>query len=269
MTEQIITYQHRKLHCYLQGEFSKQAIVFIHGNSLSSQTFIEQFKRIKNIPLLAFDLPGHGLSEPAAVPDNVYSVPGFVEVLKVVISELGLNNYILVGHSLGGHIAIEASNELKGLKGLVLFGTPPIGIPPALDKAFLPHEATPLLFKEELTEAEADVLAESQTTIENKEVLKKAILLTDGKVRTCIAASVGKGLFKNETEIIKNTILPVAIFHGEQEQLISKEYIDNLTVPTLWQNKIQVIERAKHCPQMEQPAVFNKLLTDFYTNTLN
>ena len=262
MTEQIITYQHRKIRCYIQGALSQKIIIFIHGNSLSAQTFTEQFKGIKNIPLLAFDLPGHGLSKPAAVPDNVYSVPGFVEVLKAVIAELGLNNYII-----GGHIAIEAAEELKGAKGLVLFGTPPIGIPPALDKAFLPHEAAPLLFKETLTEAEVNILAESQTNALNKEMLKKAIQLTDGRVRSHIAASVGKGLFKNETEIMKNTTLPVAIFHGEQEQLISKEYIGGLTVPTLWKNKIHVITGAKHCPQLEQATVFNKLLTDFYTET--
>lgn len=266
MKEQSIVYQKRKVNYYFQGDVSKKIIVFIHGNSLSSKTFAEQFNGIKNIPLLAIDLPGHGLSEIASYPGNTYSILGYIDVLKFVLQELKISDFIIAGHSLGGHIALEAASELAGLKGLVLFGTPPLGMPPEMDKAFLPNAAIPFLFQEQLNETEIDLLSAALTNNENKEKVKNYIRITDGNARSFLAASIPKGLFKNEIKIIENLILPIAILHGEKDSLINKKYIDKLTIPTLWKNEIQVIKNAKHSPQLEEHAIFNTLLTDFYSS---
>lgn len=264
MIPKTITYKERKVNYYAQGDISKKTIIFIHGNSLSSQTFSNQFTGIKEIPLLAIDLPGHGLSEPALQPDKTYSVLGFVDVLKFILSELCINDCLLVGHSLGGHIAIETSNELKEVKGVLLFGTPPVGMPPVLDKAFLPNESISLLFKEQLSDTEADHLANAMSS-DYKERLIREIKRTDGKMRSSLAASIAQGLHKNELDILKNTSKSIAIIHGENDAIINKHYFDDLIVPSLWQNKVQLVKNAEHCPQLEQPGQFNKILTDFYS----
>ncbi|MDP1725320.1 MAG: alpha/beta hydrolase [Bacteroidota bacterium] len=264
MKEQSVIYQQRRINYYLQGDVSKRTIVFIHGNSLSAKTFSEQFNGIKNIPLLALDLPGHGLSEKALSADKTYSILGYIEVLKHVISELQLTDFILVGHSLGGHIVLEASEELDGLKGLVLFGSPPLGMPPEMDKAFLPNPAIPFLFKEQLSENEINLLCEALTDIEHKEKIKNEIQIADGDTRSFLAASFAKGQFKNEIELIKNLSVPVAIIYGENDSLISKQYLSELTIPTLWKKEIHLIKNARHSPQMEQANEFNKLISDFY-----
>lgn len=261
-------YMNRKINCYLQGDVSEKTIVFIHGNSLSSKTFVEQFVGIKNIPLLAIDLPGHGLSEKASHPDKTYSIFGYIEVLKFVLAELRITNFILVGHSLGGHIALEASDELIGLKGLILFGTPPLGMPPEIDKSFLPNTAIPFLFQKQLTETEINLLSEAFTNIENKEILKNEIRSSDGNARSFLATSIPQGLFKNEIELIKNLSIPVAIIQGEHDSLINEQYINNLVIPTLWKNKIQLIKNASHCPQLEQKNQFNTVITDFYNSII-
>lgn len=264
MKEQSLIYQQRKINYYVQGDVSKTTIVFIHGNSLSSKTFAEQFNAIKNIPLLAFDLPGHGLSEAASDPDKTYAIPGYIDDLKFVLSELKITDFILAGHSLGGHIALEASEELKGLKGLILFGTPALGMPPEMDKAFLPNATIPFLFQEQLSETEINLLSEALTDKESIEKLKNEIQITDGNARSFLASSFASGQFKNEIELVKNLSIPIAIMHGENDSFISKQYINGLTIPTLWKNQIQLIKAAKHCPQVEQASEFNALLTDFY-----
>lgn len=50
-------------------------IVFVHGNSLSAFTYQSQFdsQLVDQYHLVAFDLPGHGLSEPAKNPGTMYS----------------------------------------------------------------------------------------------------------------------------------------------------------------------------------------------------
>jgi len=268
MKEQTIIYRDRKINYYLQGDISKKTIVFIHGNSLSSKSFAEQFNGLKNIPLLAIDLPGHGMSEAASEPESTYSILGYIEVVKFVIAELKIRNYILVGHSLGGHIALEASIELGGLKGLILFGTPPIGMPPEMDKAFLPNAAIAFLFQEQLNETEIELLANALTDNTNKEKLKNEIRISNGKARSFLAASIPKGSFKNEIELIANLNVPIAILHGEADSLISKKYIDELSIPTLWKNEIQYIKNASHCLQMEQVSTFNTIISDFYNSIL-
>lgn len=268
MKEQTLIYQGRKINYYLQGDVSKKTIVFIHGNSLSSKTFSEQFNGIKDITLLAIDLPGHGMSEQPEDPEKTYSILGYIDVVKFVIAELKIRNYILVGHSLGGHIVLEASTELSGLKGLILFGTPPIGIPPEMDKAFLPNAAIAFLFQEQLTETEIELLSDALTDNSNKEKLKNEIRISNGKARSFLAASIPKGSFKNEIKIIENLNVPIAILHGEADSLISKKYIDELSIPTLWKKETQLIKNARHCPQVEQAGAFNTIISDFYNSIL-
>jgi pimeloyl-ACP methyl ester carboxylesterase len=46
---------------------------------------------------------------------------------------------------------------------------------------------------------------------------------------------------------------PLAILHGEREQLVSLDYLGKLNAPTLWRGTVQVIPAAGHAPQEETP----------------
>lgn len=50
------------------------------------------------------DLRGHGESDK---PDGVYSIPSFADDLAWLCRELGLYRPVVVGHSLGGMIALD------------------------------------------------------------------------------------------------------------------------------------------------------------------
>jgi len=54
-------------------------LVFIHGNSLSAQTWARQLAadELSAYRRVAFDLPGHSNSPPSPRPQHTYSVPGF------------------------------------------------------------------------------------------------------------------------------------------------------------------------------------------------
>jgi pimeloyl-ACP methyl ester carboxylesterase len=220
--------------------------------------------------LVAVDLPGHGQSESAADPQSTYTLPGYASIIVEVAEKLGLEDAVFVGWSLGGHIVLEASDQLPAAAGLALFGTPPIAFPPAMAEAFLPHPAMESAFKAELTEEEMDAFvaaffAPSQTDI--PDTFKTDMRRTDGQARQVMGGSIAPGGYKDEVEVVANLSLPLAILHGEQEQLINGSYIDGLTMPTLWRGAVQRIPKAGHAPQWEQPAQFNALLEAFIKET--
>lgn len=257
---------------YYFNDVSKdKVLVFIHGNSLNASIFAKQFEGLDSIPLLAIDLPGHGSSMHVSDFENVYCMPGYISAIKLVIEHLKLDTIILAGHSLGGHIAIEASNELSNVRGLMFFGTPPIGIPPQMDKMFDPNPAMGHLFSPEISEENALLLAK-EFVYNSKELINSyanMIRSTDGNTRANLGASIAKGHFKNELEIVAQSKIPITILNGEKDAFVNKVYVNELMVGNLWRGEKIWLKDAGHIPQAERPEEFNKIVTEFYNDVFS
>lgn len=256
------------INIYTKGDVKNKAFVFIHGNSLSALTFKKQFEFLPgNIPLVAFDLPGHGLSAKHDSFEDVYCIPGYIRGLQTVIRELELKDFILVGHSLGGHIAIEAAEQVTDLKALVIFGTPPIGMPPEMDKMFLPNPHMGSLFSNKINREDALKLTAEFVHKHNDLVVELAemVVATDGNARENLGLSIGKGQFGNEKEILKKLDIPVAILHGENETFVNAAYLNELEVPNLWNKEVIIIKEAGHLIQSENHKEFNSVLSELYS----
>ena len=252
------------------GKGEGTPVIFIHGNSLSKETFSKQFDSELGHKhrLIAFDLPGHGNSSRPVNPEEAYSIPGYIAVLKGVIGTLGLSEYFLVGHSMGGHVVLEGTAGLaQGLKGLMIFGTPPLGSPPDMANAYQPNQAMGLAFQGELKEAEARTLANEFVLGDALEEIVQSILNTDPNARTYMAASIGQGKMKDEIEIVRNLPVPLAILHAEQDALVNLDYIRGLDIPTLWKGEVRIIKDSGHSPQLENPDEFNSVLNSFLEET--
>ncbi|WP_375418562.1 alpha/beta fold hydrolase [uncultured Hymenobacter sp.] len=81
--------------------------------------------------LLAPDLPGFGGQAAPAGFD--YSVGSYVAWLMGYIAEHKLPHFLLLGHSMGGKIALAAAHSLPGLRGLLLLSPSPPGPEPMTD----------------------------------------------------------------------------------------------------------------------------------------
>ncbi len=86
---------------------------------------------------VAVDLPGHGSSVKGYDNEADFYMHSYCKVLLKLIASID-DDILLVGNSLGGHIAIEIAEDIKRLKGLVIFATPPVKKPLNLEDAFLP-----------------------------------------------------------------------------------------------------------------------------------
>ena len=114
-------------------------VVFVHslaGNSTHWSRQLEHLRRTRRA--VALDIRGHGRSEQPRNGD--YTIAGMAGDVAAVVDTLGLDQFVLVGHSMGGGVALAyAGAHPDRVAGLVLLD--PIGdgkqIPAAEAKAYL------------------------------------------------------------------------------------------------------------------------------------
>lgn len=96
-------------------------VLFVHGLGGRTGQWEAQLAHLRpHTRALALDLRGHGRSAPAA--DGAYAVADLAADVTAVADELGLERFVLVGHSLGGSVAIEVARRegAERVAGLVL-----------------------------------------------------------------------------------------------------------------------------------------------------
>jgi len=173
---------------------------------------------------------------------------------------------VIVGWSLGGHIALEAAPALPQAAGYVVFGTPPVASAAQMGEAFLPNPAMSVGFTAAVEPEQAQAYAASFTVPGSALALDKFtadIVRTDGEARAGLFASIGEGRFADEIAITSTLRKPLAILHGEGEQLVNLDYLQQLTIPSLWRGHVQLVPGAGHAPHQEVPAAFADLLEQF------
>lgn len=99
-------------------------VLFAHSFAGSSVQWAPQMEHVgRTRRAVAIDFRGHGRSE--ALPGSLFDVPSFAADIGAAADGLGLERFVIVGHSLGGAAAIDYAAEHPGrVAGLVLVATP-------------------------------------------------------------------------------------------------------------------------------------------------
>lgn len=105
-----------------QGEGSQSPILFVHATGGNGNHFKPQQEYFaKSTRTVSVDLRGHGRS---AAPVQEYESRVFEDDLFWLCDRLGLERPIVVGHSLGGNIALRlAVRAPKAIKAVVMIDT--------------------------------------------------------------------------------------------------------------------------------------------------
>lgn len=85
-------------------------LVFIHGWSCHRMYWVEQFDRFQRVRrVVSLDLMGHGESDGDRTD---WTIEAFGDDVVTVCDELKLQRVVLIGHSMGGPVALEAAKKL-------------------------------------------------------------------------------------------------------------------------------------------------------------
>jgi pimeloyl-ACP methyl ester carboxylesterase len=107
-----------RLH-YTETGAGSPPLLFVHGWCCNSTHWFEQvrtFRRTNRI--VNADLRGHGKSD---APEQDYTIDGFAEDLEWLMGELSLRKPVVIGHSMGGLIALTlARRKKRQLRAIVI-----------------------------------------------------------------------------------------------------------------------------------------------------
>lgn len=263
MDVRTITVDGRNLSYYEVHPEISQTILFLHGNSHSNEFFRKQLEdqRFKNFRLIAIDLPGHG--ESSCLEE--YSLIHFAGVIQKLIEALEVKQFIVVGHSLGGHIGLQLIKQASP-NGILIFGTPPLPMPFS-DQCFLPNENAAPLWQESSTTEQLEKLAnELQYNHTNNFQLITDYLKTDSKFRTQVLQSVLEGKYLDETRLIGQYSGELMVLACEEDNIVN-----NKNISDLFQNfpHFDFVEFSSgHSPQIEIAEEFSEILLDFARKAL-
>jgi pimeloyl-ACP methyl ester carboxylesterase len=114
-----------RLHYLDWGTSGRRPILFLHGGALNAHTWDLICLALRaDYHCLALDLRGHGNSEWSPVSD--YRLDAYRADIEALVGELGLDQLVLVGMSLGGMVSMAyAGRNADKLAALVLVDVGP------------------------------------------------------------------------------------------------------------------------------------------------
>lgn len=114
-----ITINGLRLHCRQWGNASRRPLILLHASGCHAHWWDEVGPLLAaDYDVFAPDLRGHGDSGRPDPPD--YHFDAYVADLAGLVEHLGLQDFDVIGHSMGGYIALRyASTQPEGLRRLV------------------------------------------------------------------------------------------------------------------------------------------------------
>ena len=121
-----------------------EPVIFLHGIGGNYHSFEPQLTALKGFRNIAWNMPGYGSSEANVWPPTFASLS---DALSDFLVHMNLDSAHLVGHSIGGMLALEhAVRKPEHVRSLTLVGTTPSfgGRDDSFKEAFLKARLAPL-----------------------------------------------------------------------------------------------------------------------------
>jgi pimeloyl-ACP methyl ester carboxylesterase len=127
--ERFVIADGREISALVAGPGRGPKIVFLHGLGGSQSTWqVVLGDLVENYRVVAIDLPGHGASDKSDPAGTDYAVEAIASAVVEAISGLKAGPAIIVGHSLGGAVAMQIALDRPELAaGIVLINSAGLG----------------------------------------------------------------------------------------------------------------------------------------------
>ena len=251
---------------YVEREGDALPILFVHGSGFCKEVFRNQFagRTLAGHRLLALDLPGHGQSADAGDPNATYSYAGFADAVAGFIKRLGINRCVVVGWSLGGHVAFDLLDAVPTVAGVMAFGAPPsVGGPLGIIRTLHISRTLLLVSKAKFSSADAERFERICLDGHCSGEFVEPLMRTDVKMRPNLSRSVMRSFGPGQKERVENTHTPVCLLHGRHDPIVHAGYMQALRGPGLFGGRTFVFEKAGHAPFIDSAKEFDSLLKEF------
>ncbi len=219
-------------------------LVFIHGWLGSWRYWVPTMEDLSSKHrTYALDLWGFGDSDKRT---QSYSIKAYVELLDRFLDKLGVVHPVLVGHALGGVVALlfasQASDQVDQVVGVSV---------PLMEEA-VSRQLSGL-------PGNGDSLARLVARRAKFPEVEMEVHKTDSVV---VPKSMDSSLAVDLRSVLLTVGIPVLLVHGKDDPLISppqnewlRDSRDNI--------RAILVDDAQHFPMLEQRTKFNRLLRDF------
>jgi pimeloyl-ACP methyl ester carboxylesterase len=258
---------------------SGPVLLMIHGMAGTYESWsavIEPLARRHTV--IAPDLPGHGASEPGA---GDYSLGSHAAGLRDLLLKLGHDRATLVGHSLGGGIAMQFAYQFPEITerlALVCSGGLGPEVNPVLRAAALPGANLFIAATAAPGRVAGSALARGlaavglQPSADVAEVARGYASLADAGRRSAFLATLRAvvGIEGQRVEAGDRLYLtegvPVQIIWGRHDRMIPVAHAEHAheAIPG---SRLEIFDAAGHMPQLELPARFVAVLERFLEET--
>jgi pimeloyl-ACP methyl ester carboxylesterase len=269
---------HGRTVCYLEAG-SGPVLLLLHGvagHAESWRAAIEPLARAHTV--IAPDLPGHGESEPAG---GDYSLGALASGLRDLLLSLGHDRATLVGHSLGGGIAMQLTYQFPEMvERLVLVSSGGLGpdVSVILRAAALPGADLFISATAGIGARVGSTLARGLGAVGLKanadvaEVARGYASLSDPARRRAFLATlrsvVGTGgqRIAAGDRLYLAEALPTLIVWGSRDPIIPVGH-GEAAHESLPGSRLEIFDGAGHLPQVEEPVRFATALDRFLADT--
>jgi len=256
-------------------------ILLVHGMAGSGATWDPAFELLaRDHTVIAPDLPGHGVSDKPVGSD--YSLGALASSLRDLLLATGHSAATVVGHSLGGGIAMQFAYQFPSrCERLVLVGAGGLGtdVSPMLRALTFPgvEYLFPVLFATQLRDAGAFTFsllkkAGLRRSANVEEVWRSYVSLTDPPTRAAFVRTLRSVVDVGGQHVSAHDRLPLAadiptlIVWGDSDAIIPAHHADAAR-ESLPASRVEIFEGSGHYPHCEDPARFASVLADFISTT--
>ncbi len=249
---------------YMERSGTGAVIVLVHGFAASKNNWIKLIPKIpKSYRVIALDLPGHGDSE--FKTSETYSAPVLAEAVISLLEALDIDEYHLVGNSLGGLVITEMAGKYsERIRSLALLNS--VGVYP-------PNESE----LQQLLEVGDNPLLVNTTEgfdrLIDFVIYEKPFMLWP--IRPSLARKTVARRYKNQkiwndmydnlkevTGILPLLQMPVLLVWGDRDRVldISSVQVYKRYLPTI---RTSIIKNCGHTPMLECPNRTAKIYMEF------
>ncbi len=243
---------------YYEVNGEGRPIVFTHGASWNHKQWDAQVEFFsENYQTIVWDVRGHGNS---TLPEEDFDSEDFSRDLIGLLDHLQIDQAILCGLSMGGHISLQTAIRYpERVSALVLIGTPFTNTFDWLEKLFIPlnrwsHQFIPMSY---VANFQASILSTSNNNV-TKRYIEEAVSSMSHKNWLRIWNAVTS---MESGEDLGKIDCPTLILQGEHDSMIKRQ--QHYMNKCIKKSKFVIVENANHATNLDNPTEVNQLINQF------